>query len=55
MKTALIITSINNVNSNIKKISLKAKQNNWDLIIIGDQKTPKKYTIKYGNYFNIKK
>ncbi len=54
MKTALIITSINNVNSNIKKISLNSKQHNWDFIVIGDKKTPKKYKLTNGSYFNIK-
>ena len=53
MKTALVITTINKLNQNIIKFSSGCKKKNWDLIIIGDKKTPKNYYLKYGNYLNL--
>ena len=53
MKTALIITTINKPNKNILKFSNFCKQRNWELIVIGDKRSPKKYQIKYGKYLNL--
>ncbi len=54
MKTALIITTINRINRNILKFSNYCKKNKWDLIIIGDKKSPKNYKLKYGQFFSLK-
>jgi len=53
MKTALIITTINKPNKNIFKFVNYCKKRNWELIIIGDKKSPKKYKIQYGKYFSL--
>ena len=55
MKTALVITTINKPNKNINSFSLNSKKKNWDFIIIGDKKSPKKFKISYGKYLDIKK
>ena len=54
MKTALIITTINRINRNILRFSNYCKKNKWDLIIIGDKKSPKNYKLKYGQFFSLK-
>ena len=53
MKTGLVITTINKINKNLKNIDLQTKINNWDFNVIGDKKTPKQFTLRYGNYLNI--
>lgn len=55
MKTSLVITTINKPNDNIRLFSKNSKKNKWDFIVIGDKKTPKKFNIKYGSYFSLKK
>ena len=52
MKTSLVLTTINKTNQNIKNISLNSKKIKWDLIIIGDKKSPKNFKLKYGKYFS---
>ena len=52
MKTGLVITTINQVNKNIKDIDFNCNSKKWDFYIIGDVKTPKNFKIKYGNYLN---
>ncbi len=55
MKNSIVLTTINKPNKNIKKLINLSKKNKFDLVIIGDLKTPKTFRIKYGNFFNIKK
>tara|TARA_B110001452_G_scaffold140046_1_gene116381 strand:- start:4023 stop:5030 length:1008 start_codon:yes stop_codon:yes gene_type:complete len=54
MKTALVITTINKPNKNINSFSSNSKKKKWDLIIIGDKKSPKDFKIPYGKYLSIK-
>ena len=54
MKKAVVITTINKPNQNIKKFSILCKKNNSDLIIIGDKKTPKNFKLTHGSYYNLK-
>ncbi len=54
MRTALIITTINDINRNILKFSNYCKIKKWDLIIIGDKKSPKNYKLKYGKFYSLK-
>ncbi len=54
MKTSLIITTINKPNKNIKNFSKVSNKQNWNFIIIGDKKSPKKFKINYGEYFNLR-
>ena len=53
MKTSLIITTINRLNKNIRKLSFNSKKKIWEFIVIGDKKSPKKFPLKYGEYLNI--
>ena len=53
IKSSLIITTINKPNRNIKRFSLLSKKKNWNLIIIGDQKSPVNFKINHGNYLDI--
>lgn len=55
MKTSLVITTINNVNKNIKLLAKNSKKNKWQFIVVGDKKTPKGFNISYGQYFNLSK
>jgi len=54
MKTSVVVTTINKPNKNIKKLSHGSKSNKWDFIVIGDKKSPKKFSLKYGSYFSLK-
>ena len=51
MKKYVVITTINKPNKNIKKISKLCKKNNYDLVIIGEKKTPSNFAMQYGNFF----
>ena len=53
MKTSVVITTINKPNKVIRKISNFCRLKNWKLIIIGDQKSPKKFKINFGQFFFI--
>lgn len=53
MNISLVLTTINNINKNINTLSKQSKLKKWDLLIIGDKKTPKKFKLKYGKYLNI--
>ena len=53
MKTCLIVTTINNVNKNIKKFVRKTKDKKWDFIVIGDKKTPVNFKINYGKFYSF--
>jgi hypothetical protein len=53
MDTSVVLTTINKANKNINKISSNTKQKNWNFIVIGDQKTPKNFKIKYGQFYNL--
>ena len=53
MKTSLVITTINSPNKNIRRFVEGCKKKNWDLVIIGDKKTPKNFTLRYGNYISF--
>jgi len=54
MKTSLVITTINKINKNIKEFTIGSKSKKWDLIIIGDRKSPKNFNLSYGKYLNLK-
>lgn len=54
MKTGLVITTINNVNKNIKNLDKLSHKNKWDFHVIGDAKTPKNFKLSYGNYYKLK-
>ena len=55
-KISIIITSILKPTEAVKKISDKIiKLVNWNLIIVADLKSPKKYNIKKIKYLSIKK
>ena len=43
MKNSIVLTTINNLNKNIKKLCTLSKKNDSDLIIIGDVKTPENF------------
>ena len=53
MKTSLIITTINKFNKNIRNFDYCCKKKNWDFIVIGDNKSPKNFKLKYGSYYNV--
>ena len=53
MKNSIVLTTINKLNTNIKKLIFLSQQNDLELIVIGDKKTPKDFNLKYGNYYNI--
>lgn len=52
MNSSLVITTINSLNQNIRLFSKGCKKNKWNLIIIGDKKSPKTFKLNYGNYFS---
>ena len=54
MKTSLVITTINKLNKNIKNFATNSKIKKWNLIIIGDKKSPKNFKLSYGQYLNLK-
>ena len=53
MKTSLVITTINNPNKNIRSFEKNCKIKDWSFIVVGDKKTPKKFSLKYGNYYSL--
>ncbi len=55
MNGSIVLTTINKPNINIKKLTKLGKKNKFDLIVIGDLKTPKDFQLKYGIYFDINK
>ena len=54
MKIAFVITSINKPNNIVRSYAKLCKKKKIDFIIIGDQKSPKNFTLKYAKFFNIK-
>ena len=50
MKTSVVITTINKPNKIIKRISRHCKIKKWDLIIIGDKKSPKNFKMNFGKF-----
>ena len=54
-KTSLVITTINKPNKNLRKYSKGCKKKNWNLIIIGDKKTPSSFKLKNSIFINYKK
>ena len=55
MNSSLVITTINSPNQNIRLFDKGCKKNKWNLIIIGDKKSPKNFKINYGKYFSYQK
>ena len=53
MKTSVIITTINKPNKIIKNFSILQKKK-WNLIIIGDKKSPKDFNINFGKFYSLK-
>jgi glycosyltransferase involved in cell wall biosynthesis len=45
MKKSIVLTTINRPTEAIKKFAEIAKADNWELIIVGDQKTPHEYYL----------
>lgn len=54
MKTSIVITTINPPNRIIKRISKNCKKKNWNLIIIGDLKSPKDFKINFGRFYTLR-
>ena len=54
MKTLLVITSINKPNKNIISCDLNCKKKNWSFVVIGDKKSPKRYDLKYGDFYSTR-
>ena len=52
-KISLVLTTINKVSKNILNIEKGCKKNNWELLIVGDQKTPKNFKLSYGKYHSL--
>ena len=52
MKKYVVITTINKPNKKYKKISKLCKKNNYNLVIIGDKKSPGTFSMQYGNFLN---
>ena len=55
MKGSIVLTTINKPNINLNKLTKLSRENKFDLIIIGDIKTPKDFELQYGSYFDINK
>jgi len=53
MKTSVVITTINKPNKIIKRISRHCKTKKWDLIIIGDKKSPKNFKMNFGRFLSL--
>ena len=53
MKSSIVITTINKLNQNIKNYDIKSNKIGWNLIVIGDKKTPKDFKLKFGNYLSF--
>ncbi len=53
MKTSIVVTTINKPNKVIKKLSRRTKAKNWNLVIIGDEKTTNKFKLNYGDFYSI--
>ena len=54
MKNSIVLTTINKVNVNIKKLTILSKKNNLKLIIIGDKKTHTNFNLNYGKFYSIR-
>jgi hypothetical protein len=54
MLTSLVITTINKPNKIINKLSVNSKINKWNLVIVGDKKTPKNFNVEYGKFVSLK-
>ncbi len=54
MKTSIVLTTINNPNVVIKKISEYSERNKWQFIVIGDKKTPGNFKLHYGEFYSLK-
>ena len=55
MKKTLVITTINKPNKNINFFSRYCKKNKWEMIVVGDKKTPKNYKLRYGDFYSLLK
>ena len=53
MKKSLIITTINDVNDNIRILAKLSEKIGSEFIIVFDKKSPSKFKIKNGSYFDI--
>ena len=53
MQSSIVITTINKLNQNIKNYDVKSNKIGWNLIVIGDKKTPKDFKLKFGDYFSF--
>ena len=51
--TFVVLTTINKVSKNILNIEKNCKKKKWNLIIVGDKKTPKNFNLNYGHYYNL--
>ena len=55
-KTALVITTIaSSKNYILRKYAKLAKKEDFQFIIIGDKKSPLKFSLKGANYFSLKR
>tara|TARA_B100000795_G_scaffold269884_1_gene260902 strand:+ start:527 stop:937 length:411 start_codon:yes stop_codon:yes gene_type:complete len=54
-KISLVVTTINKPNNNIKLFSKNSKIHKWNFVVVGDKKTPKNFSLRYGEYFDLKR
>ncbi|NER05570.1 MAG: DUF288 domain-containing protein [Okeania sp. SIO3C4] len=52
-KTKLVVTTISEPNRVLQKLSEGCQSNNWNFIIIGDTKSPKKFSLTGAEYYDI--
>jgi hypothetical protein len=52
-KTAIVVTSINKPGEALRQLSLGSQQENCDLIVIGDAKSPKNFTLDGCRFFDL--
>ena len=52
-KVSLVLTTINKVSKNILNIEKGCKKKGWELQIVGDNQSPKNFTLKYGIYTSL--
>jgi hypothetical protein len=51
--TSLIVTSISEPNKALKMLAQGCAQNNWDFIVIGDQKSPQNFSLEGCDFYSL--
>lgn len=52
-KHSIVITTINKPNDIVCSISMRAKDHNWELVIVGDQNTPNDFEVDSATYLSL--